>query len=271
MIDLSQIDYTTLDRPEILTFLFHPRQEWAGSQGTGFATDMLIPVAEDVEIGARFHIATNTAANILFFHGNGEIVSDYDDLGPVYNQMDINFLPVDYRGYGRSTGKPTVTDMMRDCHVICGFVRKWLTDNGCSGPFIVMGRSLGSASVIELAAQYRNEIDGLIVESGFAFAEPLLRLLGIDTQRLGFKEEAGFRNVDKIRKYDRPTLIIHAEYDHIIPFSDGLALHEACSASEKSLVKIPGANHNDIFVRGFVQYMAAIKDFVERLSNSDQF
>jgi uncharacterized protein len=270
MIDLSQIDYTTLDRPEILTFLFHPRQEWAGSQGPGTATDMLIPVAEDVEIGARFHVVTNTAANLLFFHGNGEIVSDYDDLGPVYNQMDINFLPVDYRGYGRSTGKPTVTDMMRDCHVIYKFVRRWLTDNGCSGPFIVMGRSLGSASVIELAAQYRDKIDGLIVESGFAFAEPLLRLLGIDTQRLGFEEESGFRNVDKIRKYDRPTLIIHAEYDHIIPFSDGLALHEACNAPEKRLVKIPGANHNDIFVRGFVQYMAAIKDFVEKLSDSDQ-
>jgi uncharacterized protein len=271
MIDISQSDYATLDRPEVLTFLFHPRREWEGSSGQTSATDMLIPVAKGVEIGARFHITTNSAANLLFFHGNGEIVSDYDDLGPVYNHMDINFLPVDYRGYGRSTGEPSVTGMMRDCHVIYQFIRRWLDDNGCSGPFIVMGRSLGSASVIELAAHYRDAIDGLIVESGFAYAEPLLRLLGIDARRLGFKEEEGFRNVDKIRAYDKPTLIIHAEHDHIIPFSDGQALYEACGAPRKTLVKIPGANHNDIFMRGFAQYMTTIKDFVETLSDEDPF
>jgi fermentation-respiration switch protein FrsA (DUF1100 family) len=271
MIDISQIDYSILDKPEVLMSLFHPRPEWGGAPGRISATDMLIPVAKDVEIGARFHTVTSTAANILFFHGNGEIVSDYDDLGPVYNRMDVNFLPVDYRGYGRSTGEPTVTGMMRDCHVIYEFIRRWLADNGYSGPFIVMGRSLGSASVIELAAHYRNEIDGLIVESGFAYAEPLLRLLGINAYRLGFREEEGFRNVDKIQGYDKPTLIIHAEYDHIIPFSDGQALYEASSAPQKTLVKIPGANHNDIFVRGFGQYMAAIKDFVELLNDHDQF
>ena len=271
MTDFSQTDYETLDRPEVLMFLFHPRQEWAAAHGETSAADMLIPVAEGVKIGARFHLTSSTAANVLFFHGNGEIVSDYDDLGPVYNHMDINFLPVDYRGYGRSTGKPTVSGMMKDCHVIYKFIRRWLTDNGYSGPFMVMGRSLGSASVIELAAHYQGEIDGLIVESGFAYAEPLLRLLGIDAAGLGFREEAGFRNVDKIRAYAKPTLIIHAEYDHIIPFSDGQALYEASSATQKSLVKIPGANHNDIFVRGFRQYMAAIKEFVETVNPSDQF
>jgi fermentation-respiration switch protein FrsA (DUF1100 family) len=125
--------------------------------------------------------------------------------------------------------------------------------------------------VIELAAHYQSEIDGLIVESGFAYAEPLLRLLGIDARSLGFREEAGFRNVDKIGTCAKPTLIIHAEYDHIIPFSDGQALYEACSAPQKTLVKIPGANHNDIFVRGFGQYMAAIKGFVEALNHSERF
>ncbi len=271
MIDLSQIDYATLDRPEVLMFLFHPRQEWAGGAGSTSATDMLIPVAKGVEIGARFHMTSSSAANLLFFHGNGEIVSDYDDLGPVYNHMDVNFLPVDYRGYGRSTGEPTVTGMMRDCHVIYHYVRRWLTDNGYSGPLIVMGRSLGSASVIELAAHYQSGIAGLIVESGFAYAEPLLRLLGVDARSLGFREEAGFRNVDKIRAFTNPTLIIHAEFDHIIPFSDGQALYEACSAPQKTLLKIPGANHNDIFVRGFGPYMAAIKEFVEELDHSSAF
>jgi len=129
-----------------------------------------------------------------------------------------------------------------------------------------MGRSLGSASVIELAAACADSADGLIVESGFAYAAPLLQLLGIDPEKLGFKEEKGFRNIDKIRIFNKPTLVIHAEFDHIIPFSDGEALYNASSAPDKTFLKIPGANHNDIFMRGFQEYLAAVKNIVERVA-----
>lgn len=265
----SKIDYSALDRPEVLMFLFHPRAESgspfqaAGSPLPAGGTDKMIPVANDIAIGARFHMAEKSGGNILFFHGNGEIVADYDELGGVYNQMGINFLAVDYRGYGRSTGKPTVTAMMQDCHTIFDFVSNWLQENNFRGPIILMGRSLGSASVLELAAAYRDVIDGLIVESGFAFAGPLLELLGIDLAVLGFREEKGFGNIDKIKEFNKPTLIIHAEYDHIIPFSDGQALYDACPAADKNFLKIPGANHNDIFMRGIQEYLAAVKKLVE--------
>jgi fermentation-respiration switch protein FrsA (DUF1100 family) len=271
MKDISKIDYTVLDRPEVLMFLFHPRPEPAGShfQSAGSEIrvpgfrDMMIPVQDDVAIGARFHMADTSGGNILFFHGNGEIVADYDELGPVYNQMGINFLAVDYRGYGRSGGEPTVTAMMRDCHVIFDFVQKWLRENNFSGPTVLMGRSLGSASVLELATAYPDLTGGLIVESGFAHAGPLLTLLGIDLAALGFEDKKGFHNVDKIKNFDKPTLIIHAEYDHIIPFSDGQTLYDACPSETKKLLKIPGANHNDIFIRGLQQYLAAVKDIVD--------
>ena len=271
MKDISTIDYAPLDRPEVLMFLFHPRPESTDpfsktadpGKRASRQKDILIPVQDDIAIGARFHMAEKSGGNLLFFHGNGEIVADYDELGAVYNQSGINFLAVDYRGYGRSGGKPTVTAMMQDCHIIFHFVRKWLQQNNFSGPLILMGRSLGSASVLELAAAYKNLIDGLIVESGFAYAGPLLSLLGIDFAALGFKEEKGFRNIDKIGNFDKPTLIIHAEFDHIIPYSDGHALYEACPSGNKKLLKIPGANHNDIFMRGFQEYLAAVKDIVE--------
>jgi fermentation-respiration switch protein FrsA (DUF1100 family) len=278
MKDISTIDYSVLDRPEILMFLFHPRPEpvvrtsqtaESQSRATG-SKDILIPVEEDIAIGARFHMAEKSGANLLFFHGNGEIAADYDELGTVYNQMGINLLAVDYRGYGRSGGKPTVTAMMRDCHIIFHFVRKWLEQNNFSGPIIPMGRSLGSASVLELAAAYKNLIGGLIVESGFAYAGPLLALLGIDFASLGFKEEKGFRNVDKIKRFDKPTLIIHAEYDHIIPYSDGQTLHDACPSGNKQLLKIFGANHNDIFMRGMQEYLTAIKNIVELVKGTSR-
>ena len=153
---------------------------------------------------------------------------------------------------------------MRDCHVIFDHTWKWLEENGYRGPFVLMGRSLGSASVLELISCYANQVDGLIVESGFAYAGPLLQLLGVNTHALGFKEEAGFRNVDKIKAFDKPALIIHAERDHIIPFSDGQALYDACQSPDKTLLKIPGANHNDIFMRGLSEYMGAVNALGEK-------
>jgi hypothetical protein len=101
------------------------------------------------------------------------------------------------------------------------------------------------------------------VESGFAYAEPLLRLLGIDAERIGYSDGHGFGNVDKIRKVTRPTLVIHAENDHIIPFSDGEDLYNACGATDKTFLPIPGANHNDILFKGFKPYMKAVKTLIE--------
>jgi fermentation-respiration switch protein FrsA (DUF1100 family) len=261
----SKIDYSVLDRPEVLMFLFHPRPESNRSNVHHSAQNVMIPVESGVEIGTRFHMTAETGPNILFFHGNGEIVADYDDLGPAYNQMGINFLAADYRGYGRSSGQPTVGAMMKDCHAIFSFVKKWLLEKNYTGSLVVMGRSLGSASVLELVDNYKNEIDGLIIESGFAYATPLLQLLGISPEALGFKEETGFRNIDKIRDFDKPTLIIHAELDHIIPYSEGVALYNACAAPDKTLLKIPGANHNDIFMRGFGEYLTAVKTLATKL------
>lgn len=259
MIDIYKIDYSKFDRPEILMTLFHPRPEWPISQGGRTTKDVLIPVEEEVLVGTRFHLSGKRNPNILFFHGNGEIVADYDDMGDLYIRSRLNFLPVDYRGYGRSTGIPTITNMMRDAHVIFDYTMSWLSENAYKGPFIAMGRSLGSASALELSAHYGAQIDGLVIESGFTYAGPLLQLLGVNMEALGLREEGGFSNLEKISTFTKPTLIIHAEKDHIIPFSEGQALYEACPAREKSLLMIPGANHNDIFLRGMGEYMAALK------------
>ena len=266
MLDRNAVDYSPLDVPEVLLRLFHPRPELNLAGDRTEARNLLIPVEDNAVVGARFHPAAAAAPTILFFHGNGEIVADYDELAPFYRRQGVNFFPVDYRGYGRSTGAPTVSAMMRDCHTILAFARQRLPEMGYRGPLIVMGRSLGSASALELAAAYPGEAAALIVESGFAYAGPLLQLLGVNLAAIGFQKMADFRQVDKIRAYAGPTLIIHAEHDHIIPLSDGQALYDASAAPDKTLLKIPHANHNDILLQGLTVYMAAIQALAARIS-----
>ena len=252
-----------LDRPEVLFHLFHPRPEADGAY-RGPAQDLMIPVAPETAVGARFHVQAAANPNLLFFHGNGEIVADYDELGLIYNARGINLLAVDYRGYGRSSGQPSVSALLADSHAILDHTRGWLGANGHTGPLILMGRSLGSAAVLELVRSRQADIDGLIVESGFARAAPLLRLLGVDPDSIGFEEALGFGHLDKIKAYSGPTLIIHAEFDHIIPFSDGEALYAASPDARKSLLRIPGANHNDIFMRGMAVYLDAVDALCRR-------
>jgi hypothetical protein len=265
MIDLAVMDYAAFDRPEILQVVFHPRKEWGAAPAGSALQDLTIVVDEGIVVGARFHTASKTAATILFFHGNGEIAADYDDLGPIYTRMGINFLAADYRGYGRSTGTPTITAMMRDCHAIYAFVRDLLCKSDFTGPFIVMGRSLGSASALELAAAYPDDIDGLILESAFAHLGPLLRRLGVNLEAFGFSEERGLGHLAKIGRFSRPTLIIHAERDHIIPWAEAQALHNASPAATRTLVAIRNAGHNDIFHQGLTTYMSAVKQFADGL------
>ena len=77
-----------MDMNIINSFLFHPRKSF---QEMG-EKDMLIEVDTDVKVGIRFHLINESSPTLLFFHGNGEIVTDYDDIGQMYNQKNINFI-----------------------------------------------------------------------------------------------------------------------------------------------------------------------------------
>jgi pimeloyl-ACP methyl ester carboxylesterase len=259
MIDLSTIHYSTFDKPEISRLLFYPRRE-SELLPSGDYERLSIPVEKSVTVGARFYEADQGAPTILFFHGNGEIVADYDDVAAIYHRMGINYLPVDYRGYGLSTGTPMVTAVMRDALVIFEFVTGWLAGHGFTGPLAVMGRSLGCAPALEAAFHFEARMAGLIIESGFGHILPLLKIMGIDDPEL--TEEAGPRNLEKIRRVKKPTLIIHARYDQIIPISEGKCLYHASVAAEKFFLEIPGADHNDIFLRGMQIYLKTIGAFM---------
>jgi alpha-beta hydrolase superfamily lysophospholipase len=258
--------HALLNRPEITAFLFHPRPEVSFSEAPDNAEPIRIPLSDGTELGGWFHPVERTSPTVLFFHGNGEIAADYHDLAPAYGQRDIQFFPVDYRGYGRSGGRPTVSATLSDAHETLDFLLKRRKENGESGPLVVMGRSLGSAPAIELAAERSRDVDGLIVESGFSRTGPLLEILGFPARSMGFDEARdGVGNREKIGRYAGPLLVIHAEGDHLIPFRDGQELFDASPAGNKRLVPIPGADHNTLMVVGFSAYMDAIRHFIRNL------
>ena len=253
-----KIDYSLLDQPHILRFVFYPREDYSPPPRN--AVDHLVSVEKDVSIGCRFYPASKEAPSILYFHGNGEVVYDYDDIATLYNRLGINLFVADYRGYGQSGGTPSFSSAVADAHVIFKYFRDTLKASSYTGPLFVMGRSLGYLPATELAINYPDELRGLIIESGSASAARLMMTFGFfSSPKL---EELDRANVEHIRSITMPILIIHGEWDEIIPFEQAEFLYQNVGSKDKRFLPIPKAGHNDIMLVGMEQYFQAIKEFV---------
>jgi alpha-beta hydrolase superfamily lysophospholipase len=254
-----QVDYSQLDQPQILGFVFYPRIDWTPPPPG--ATDHLVSVADDVSISCRFYPVNDSAPNILFFHGNGEVIYDYDDIAQLYNRVGINLFVADYRGYGQSGGRPSFSNTVSDAPVILNYFRDTLQGSGYGGSLFVMGRSLGSLSSVELAANNSQHITGLIIESGFASAGRFFRYSPsvFGSVQLEAFEKA---NLDKIQSITIPVLIIHGDYDEIVPYEQAVIFYENAGTQDKRLLTISGAGHNDIILIGMQEYFSTIKEFV---------
>jgi alpha-beta hydrolase superfamily lysophospholipase len=258
-------DYSKIDRPEINSVLFYPRRSADYVIENKFIKEIVIPLTDGGIISGIWAEAKNSRGTILFFHGNGELALEYVDIASIFLQSGINLICVDYCGYGKSSGYPTITSMIDDAHDIFEFVRKRIQLG--KEILVVMGRSLGCASALEIAASYKNEVDGLIIESGFALTLPLLVTMGVDTDYLGIQESDGFGNDEKIKCFSKPILIIHAENDFLIPINQAEILFTAVSSTNKKFLKIPDAGHNDIFFIGQPEYIQALNELMNTVKN----
>ena len=221
-------------------YLFHPRR------GKHDADTVMFPVSEKIKISGQWYPAGKTGPLLLFFHGNGEIATDYEFLAYHFNSLQIGLLVVDYRGYGSSDGNPAASTMLEDAHAIYDQLPDFAKTQGIDPrAVLVMGRSLGSAAAIELAANAQRKPSALILDSPFAETWGLIRRLGGEPPK-GATEDDGFANETKMARVTMPCLIIHGSEDRIIPHIEGQRLYDAARSQEKRLLTIAGAGHNDL-------------------------
>lgn len=266
MKETSERSYAVLDRPEVVSVLFYPRREVSAGPSIAGAYSVRIEVAPGLAVGGRVYATENGGPMIVYFHGNGEIASDYDSIAPLYNQLGITLFVIDYRGYGVSDGSPTATSLIADSRLCFDRARATVKQAAGiePGDIYVMGRSLGSAAALEVAHKASTGVTGIIIESGFAYTFPLIERIGFLRIEEAFEYKDGFGNLEKIAAIRLPTLIIHGERDWIIPIGDAEALYEASAASDKRFVRIPGAGHNDLMLVGRRPYFDAIATFCGR-------
>ncbi|MDR2550975.1 MAG: alpha/beta hydrolase [Desulfobulbus sp.] len=252
-----------MDRPEITQLLFHPVQVARTTPPAG-AIDIDVPVADGATIACRLYSHAPASPTLIFFHGNGEIIPDYDEVGPMYVREHLNLLVTEYRGYGWSTGSPLASTLLPDSNAVFLALKKWLAGHDYTGALFVMGRSLGSASAIDVACTHQEAITGLIIESGFAKTLPLAKVLGIDLAGMGIGEEQTFDNTGKIARITKPTFILHGQYDQLIPLWQAETLQAESGARNKEMQIVPRAGHNTLIAEAGPLYFQAIRKFVEK-------
>ncbi len=242
--------------------LFFPRRDL--SPPPAEAEEHFIPVEPGVRVHARRYVFESARFGLLYFHGNGEIVADYDDLAPQFQALGAELTVADYRGYGKSDGAPTLRQVLKDAHVI---FRDLKEAGKLREPICVMGRSLGSAPAIELCAHHP-EIKGCVIESGYADPIPLVERRGLKVAGTTSEEDALFNNSVKIQKVTCPLLILHGEEDFLISFQEAELNYEKAGSRVKWLEILEGVGHNDMMAAVNNAYFSCLQRFFDTLTDA---
>jgi fermentation-respiration switch protein FrsA (DUF1100 family) len=221
---------------------FPDRELYGDPADVGLAfTDLTVPT----EDGERLHAwwiptrATSARGHVLFFHGNAGNVSHRLEHAALLAAAGLDVLLVDYRGYGRSTGRPSEEGLHRDARA----ARTALVAGGQVDParLVYMGESLGGAVALRLAVE--TPPLACVLQSTFTslrdvarqhYPAPLSALAG-----------DAYPNQERIALLRAPVLILHGDVDEIVPVTHGEALFEAAPEPRRLRV-VPGAGHNDL-------------------------
>lgn len=234
----------------------YPRGRWPDQSRY---EDVWFEASDGVRLHGWFAEAPNPRAVVLHCHGNAGNVSGLDWLVPLYRDyLRTSILVFDYRGYGKSEGKPSEAGILADARA----ARRWLAQRtGLRETDIVLsGSSLGGGVAVDLAAH--DGARGLILENTYtsmpelAATKSLFRpLVPLMTTRLD--------SIHKIRRYHGPLLQTHGDADRLIPFAIGKKLFDAAN-EPKHFIPVPGGGHNDLpsdeFVHALDRFFDALPE-----------
>ncbi len=233
----------------------HPQGNWDLQQALG-AHDVWLRAADGVRIHGWWIPSPGARLATLFLHGNGGNLTHRAGHMREITAAGSSILILDYRGYGRSEGRPSERGLYADAEA----AYHYLLEVG-HGPanIVVHGESLGTAVAVDLAS--RRECGGVILEAPFTSAREVgSRVLPL----IGSFIIWGFDSRSKIPGVGAPLLVLHGSADEIIPFDMGQALYSA-AREPKSFWAVEGSGHNDLLYVAGAAYRQRLSAFYASL------
>lgn len=220
--------------------------------------EKIIVTADDKKLEA-FYFKHEQVSNklIVYFHGNAG--NAYQRLDVVKQIFDLgqDVLLLSYRGYGKSTGKPSEKGIYLDGQAALTYAKDSLGYQ--SNNITLFGRSLGTTVAVELAQN--QHFNGVILVTPLTSGKAMTKKMGLGL----FQFVAGnsLNSLQKIPNITAPVLIVHGTQDEVTPYWMGQALFEA-ALGEKYMTTIQGGHHNDLQDIDSNSFYGAITTFLNR-------
>ncbi len=212
----------------------------------------LLSIAQGQSIATRYVQNPKAKYTLLMSHGNGEDLGDLESEMERFRSLGLNVLAYDYRGYGKSEGSASVSNVYADIERAYRYLTEELKVP--SDRILLYGRSVGGGPSTYLAA--RKPVAGMILESTFISTFRVV----VPVQILPFEK---FPNQSHLRQTKVPVLIIHGTDDRVIPYWHGQALYET-ALGPKQFLSVPGAGHNDVSEVAGNEYWGTIGGWLEQ-------
>ena len=201
--------------------------------------DAWFTAADGTKIHGWYAPHRQPRAVVLFCHGNGgNITHRAEEIRALHDRVGAAVLAMDYRGYGKSEGKPDERGVLADARA----ARTWLANKAgvAENRIVLMGESLGGAVAVDLAADGAR---ALILENTFS-SVPDVAAHHYPWAPVRVLMRTRFDSAAKIRSYHGPLYQSHGDRDSLVPLELAKRLFDAANEPKQFLL-VEGAEHND--------------------------
>ena len=242
--------------------VYFPERELSATPAdVGLAYEDVSLTAADGTKLRGWHVPGESSTTLLWLHGNaGNISHRVDNIAMLVRNTGFGVFIIDYRGYGRSEGKPSEKGLYMDAEAAFEHMTSDL-DLDPEEDIVLFGRSLGVGVAVEMATRHR--VRSVVVESGFTSVREMSKSSGMGALSILLLPliDARYDSLSKMGSTLSPVMVIHGDRDEMVPFEMAEKIF-AAAPEPKRFYAIPGASHNDTYVVGGEAYFKALRDFV---------
>ena len=224
-----------------------------GGVGPSPGEEVWLTTSDGVQIHGWYLPHPKARATILHLHGNAGNLEDRRDLVRRMQELGVNVMAIDYRGYGKSEGSPGETGVYGDSRA----AYDWLLTKTTADKIVIHGESLGGGPACELAATV--PCGGLVLHSAFTSAPDMAPLVIPWFPK--FLVRTKFANREKVARIACRKLFIHSRRDEMIPFEMAEALF-AAAAEPKECEWFASGGHNDLTISYPTKYYSRLAKFL---------
>ncbi|MCS6974128.1 MAG: alpha/beta hydrolase [Cyclobacteriaceae bacterium] len=220
-------------------------------------TEHFIPTADGEKVNALlFHPHDSTRGLLVYFHGNAGNLTRWGEIAGKLSAHGYHVLVIDYRGYGKSTGRPSEKGLYADAKAAI----QWASQNIPIPLRVIYGRSLGTAVAANAARVYQPDL--LILETPFdelkgavrPSLKPFLKIVPL---------KYSFPTAQYLAGLTCPVLIGHGTEDEIVSPESALRLKSVLKPTDVFIL-VEGGDHNNL--KDFTEWREAVASRLQSLS-----